>query len=305
MSTESGSSYAAAFDNVKTVIESETNINKRESDTVYITSLMHSNHVESNINNSLESLPSFDSVKLDFIESSLNYQGNYQNYVYKVMQSISNFKKLDFNKHIQMLAQELPDTNRKTLILDLDETLIHADFDGKFKNHDHIVTFKYDDEEISVPIFIRPELSSFLETVNELFEIVVFTAGKKEYADAVLNFLDPENKFFKFRFYRENCINIKNKVFIKDLRIFSNRKLENIIVLDNSMYSFTNQLSNGILINSFYHDKSDKELSNALAYLVNYLHKTSDIRSINDQIFNFSSILEQLSQKDKLKCREI
>ena len=42
-------------------------------------------------------------------------------------------------------------------------------------------------------------------------------------------YIDPENKYFRQRFYRENCISVKNKVFIKDLRIFVNRKLENLI----------------------------------------------------------------------------
>jgi Dullard-like phosphatase family protein len=126
------------------------------------------------------------------------------------------------------------------------------------------------------------------------FEILVFTASMKEYADSVLNMLDPENKFFKHRFYRNNCICVKNRVYIKDLRIFANRKPENIIMVDNSMYSFTNQISNGVLINSFYNDKEDKELFNLLNYLLNYLQNMPDVRSVNDKVFNFNSIIDDL-----------
>ena len=311
MSTASGLNSAAAFNNDKAVIETYSNSTLRCSDEDNLAQLFDEQKTENeNLTTetktiNIEKLSSFDHIKFDFIESSLNYQGNYQNYVYKAMQSISNLYKLDYTAHIKKLAQVLPDTSRKTLILDLDETLIHADFDAKYTGHDYTITFMYEDEKVNVPIFIRPNLNEFLESVNELFEIVIFTAAKKEYADAVLNFLDPDSKFFKLRFYRENCINIKNKVFIKDLRIFKNRNQENIIILDNSMYSFGNQLSNGILINSFYNDKSDKELNNALAYVVNYLHKAQDVRIINNKIFNFSSIIEQFSQATKKISREI
>ena len=133
-----------------------------------------------------------------------------------------------------------------------------------------------------------------MEAISEHFEIVVFTASVKEYADAVLNYLDPENKYFKHRFYREHCLNISNRVFVKDLRIFGNRKLENVIMVDNSLYSFANQLGNGVLINSFYNDKEDQELDNLKNYLVGYLSQANDVREVNEQIFNFSSILNEM-----------
>jgi CTD small phosphatase-like protein 2 len=136
----------------------------------------------------------------------------------------------------------------------------------------------------------------FLEKASKQFEIFVFTASLKVYADAVLNFLDPDGRIFKKRFYRENCIRIGNKAYVKDLRIFANRKLENVILVDNSMYSFTNQLSNGVLINSFYNDKEDRELFNLLNYLENFLKDAGDVRLINDNIFSFKAILESCKE---------
>lgn len=301
MSIASATHSEAAFSPMLT----QTN-SVREADTVNLAQFFDLKQNESDSKaetKNSDKLSTFDYVQFDFVESSYNSQGNYQNYVYRVMQSLSPFRKLDYKAHIQALTVTLPETTKKTLILDLDETLIHADFDNKFTKHDHVVSFMYEDAEVTVPIFIRPGLNDFLQSVCELYEIFVFTASKKQYAEAVLNFLDPDNKYFKFRFYRENCIAIKNKIYIKDLRIFANRKHENMVILDNSMYSFTNQLSNGVLINSFYHDKSDKELANVQAYLVNYLHKVPDVRTVNDKIFNFSTIIEQFTQKKQ--SREI
>ncbi len=201
---------------------------------------------------------------------------------------------MDFSDAVSKKKVILPETEKKrTVILDLDETLIHSDFKGIYENHDHVISFNSDGETFSVPIFIRPCLKDFLEHISENFELVVFTASVKEYADAVLNYLDPENKYFKSRFYRDSCMNISNKLFLKDLRIF-NRSLEQLVIVDNSIYCFANQLSNGVLINSFYNDKNDNELSNVQSYLLNYLSEASDVRVTNEQVFNFSSILSEL-----------
>lgn len=241
----------------------------------------------------------FDGIDMDYIESSLNYQGNYQNYVSSVLKSLTALRSINFSDIVSEKNILLPECEglKKTLILDLDETLIHADFDGNWSEHDHTVTFLYEGNEVNVPIILRPGLFIFLEKIAEIFEIFIFTASKKEYADAVLNYLDPENKIFKNRFYREHCINFKNRVFIKDLRMFTNRKPENLIILDNSLYSFSNQLSNGILINSFYNDKDDRELFNVFNYLEQYLQNAPDSRTVNEQIFSFDLILQEYSRQ--------
>ena len=255
-----------------------------------------------------ENISMFDSkyfenlkIEIEFVESSQNYQGNYHNYVSKSLKSIIPIRQLNFadiieEKKIILYNNEI--SSKKILILDLDETLVHADFDLKLSDHDQILTFEYEGYEVDVPIILRPGVFQFLENVADIFDVFVFTASKREYADAVLNFLDPHSRIFKKRFYREYCINIKNKLFIKDLRIFANCNLENIVIVDNSIYSFLNQLSNGILINSFYNDKTDRELYSVFNYLQQYLSKCSDIRIVNEKIFNF--ILEEYAQNPLL-----
>jgi len=98
----------------------------------------------------------------------------------------------------------------------------------------------------------------------------------------------------KFRLYRNNCININDKIYVKDLRIIKGVDLKDILLIDNSMYSFAAQLTNGILINSFYNDKNDIELYNVLGYLLNFLYKADDVRLINEQFFNFQKISNDL-----------
>ena len=133
-----------------------------------------------------------------------------------------------------------------------------------------------------------------MNEVNKHFDVGIFTASVKEYADAVISFLDPENKLIKYRLYRNNCIRFNDSFIVKDLRICKGIDLKNIVLLDNSMYSFAAQLKNGILINSFYHDKNDIKLYNVLEYLLNFILPVQDIREVNEQFFNFQQITNQM-----------
>ena len=42
---------------------------------------------------------------------------------------------------------------------------------------------------------IRPFTKECLEMANEFFEVVVFTASHKWYADIILDYIDPEKKY--------------------------------------------------------------------------------------------------------------
>ena len=280
------------------IIDMKKNKNKKINNYINI-NIPNLNESENGITNKMPSKSKsgdfeIDNVPFDFVEASYNFQGNYQNYISRVISSLSPLYNVNYQKHIQEKLVLLPEYDKKkTLILDMDETLIHSDFDCRFKNHDKTITFNFKGSNISVDIFLRPGVFEFLKTVSEIFEIFIFTASKKEYADAVLDYLDPDHKIIKHRLYRESCIPINNKVYIKDLRIFVNIKPENIILVDNSLYSFCNQPKNGVLINSFYHDKQDRELINLLNYLQNYLYDVPDVRLVNEQIFNFENLISQ------------
>jgi CTD small phosphatase-like protein 2 len=85
---------------------------------------------------------------------------------------------------------------------------------------------------------VRPFTKECLETVNKHYEVVCFTASHKWYADVILDYIDPEKKYIQHRFYREHCIKTTDNVYIKDLRVFKNRELKDMIIVDNAVYSF-------------------------------------------------------------------
>jgi CTD small phosphatase-like protein 2 len=277
--------------------------------------------------------------KLNFypLGSRENYPGNYDNYVQMTLSHIQKINKLKFEYALEdkNIYKGVPDysnqknNGKKILLLDLDETLIHADFNGEFANdktnkYDTVIKFQETEsdfeesneeneefyskrkiklekieevkKEYRVGIFVRRGAKQFLAEVSKYFEVGIFTASVKEYADAVIDYLDPHKNMIKFRLYRNNCINVNDRIYVKDLRILKGVDLKDILLIDNSMYSFTAQLANGILINSFYNDKNDIELYNVLGYLLNFLLKVDDVRMINEQFFNFQKISNDLGE---------
>jgi CTD small phosphatase-like protein 2 len=127
---------------------------------------------------------------------------------------------------------------QKTVIFDLDETLIHCNDDPDM-SCDVKVPIKFaGGDVVQAGIIIRPFAREILEKLSKHYEIVIFTASHACYANIVLNLLDPENKYISYRLFREHCIKTKEGIFIKDLRIFSNRNLKDLFIVDNAFYSY-------------------------------------------------------------------
>lgn len=99
-------------------------------------------------------------------------------------------------------------TKSKLLIFDMDETLVAAKFGDKIpKGFNKTFAFQFQDSEIQVRL--RPYLVDALDKLSEMYEMIVFTAGMQEYADEILDYIDPENKYFKKRLYRQDCIQVE------------------------------------------------------------------------------------------------
>jgi len=182
----------------------------------------------------------------------------------------------------------------KTLVLDLDGTLVHV-ADHKKDNQSH-VTLKMkveEDEHRTFGIRFRPYLYYFLEKLSKYYEIIIFTAAHASYASAVVDYIDPEKKFIKYVISRDRCLVTKNGYYIKDLRILANRDLKDVLIVDNITHSFSMQIANGVPILNYQDDPDDKELK----YFAKYLEKCAETRNLRE--FNGQSLrLDELMDFD-------
>lgn len=91
----------------------------------------------------------------------------------------------------------------KTIVFDLDETLIHCNESSDVKC-DKILPISFPTGElIDAGINVRPYTIEVLRELSKQFEIIVFTASHSCYAATVLEFLDPDHTLIHHKLYRD------------------------------------------------------------------------------------------------------
>jgi len=262
--------------------------------------------------------------ELKVVSPSKNIEGNYSHYIHGVANSLKRFIEFDYEiifskeNHDKMkyyyytspmIIEDEP--KKKLLLIDLDETLIHTEFRTKenYKELDafvkitkcYVKTFSFSDENCVyyMDVFFRPYLKMFLDEISKYFDLAIFTAATKNYADTILDYIDPNNEYFQFRLYRDACIPIQNKLYIKDLRIIKDYDPSNVILMDNSLYSFMNQPSNGMLVNSFYTNNNDTQLINAKSFLIDHIYPCEDVRKECEKWYHFTKLFYKGTSKEK------
>ena len=273
----------------------------------------NSNSNEQNYFDSIEYLQFEDNFKNYYVDSSKNNNGNYDNYISNALKLISLIPQTLLKKIPEKVKNisnsinfnSIKNSNKKLLILDLDETLIHSDvdrlLDQKKTKYDAVLNFfDLDDQQnTELPILLRPGLFEFLDYASENFDLVIFTASEKLYADKIIDYIEKDKKYFKMRLYREHCIFIEPGLYIKNLNIFKPyKKIKDIIIVDNSLFSFANQLNNGILVTSFFDDENDSFLISLKEYLT-MIKDVKDFREINKENFQFESYKENILRYSK------
>lgn len=187
---------------------------------------------------------------------------------------VSPYPDLPFEKNSYALPPKHDD--KLTLVLDLDETLVHCSTEQqRLPSYDLNFNVVFQGIDFNVFVQKRPHLLEFLKKVSEIFEVVIFTASQKLYADKLLDLLDPSRKFTKHRRFRDACVPVQG-TFVKDLRVLG-RDLSRVIIVDNAVEAFSFQLENGIPIKSWFAEPEDTELVKLYHFLVT-LQSSKDIR---------------------------
>ena len=215
----------------------------------------------------------------------------------KLSQYSAKKEKLSLN---QILFNEK--LTKKTLILDLDETLVYVS-DVKIENSPlKQIPFEYyvlDENENNINqminvenqtieqangyLIVRPGYNKFITEIKKYFdEIFIFTSSQYSYAEEIIKLID-KNKIISKIYSRKDC-SFYNDIFYKDLNKIK-KDLSRTIIVDNFPEAYLLQHFNGLPIPPFMGDPNDNELLKLIPIL-EQLSKVKDVRNYIRQIIS-------------------
>eukprot|EP00274_Cyanoptyche_gloeocystis_P002046 CAMPEP_0196658126 /NCGR_PEP_ID=MMETSP1086-20130531/27433_1 /TAXON_ID=77921 /ORGANISM="Cyanoptyche gloeocystis , Strain SAG4.97" /LENGTH=319 /DNA_ID=CAMNT_0041991553 /DNA_START=355 /DNA_END=1314 /DNA_ORIENTATION=+ len=169
----------------------------------------------------------------------------------------------------------------RTLVLDLDDTLIHSEWDRLHGWR----TIK------------RPGADAFLAYMAQFYELVLFSSGGLDHVDPILERLDPHG-YITHRLYRDSTLYTDGK-HIKDLSRL-NRDLSRVIIIDDNPTAFSMQPDNAIHIKAFKGNPADMELFDLVPFLESVVKE--DVADVRVVLKEFGR--EDVGQKFKERVHE-
>lgn len=163
---------------------------------------------------------------------------------------------------------------KKTLVLDLDETLVHAS--------DEHLPRPADFQVGDYGVLRRPGVEEFLEFALTHFEHVgVWTASTLSYALPVLGHI-VERERLTFVWGRERCTyrfdhETRDVTYLKDIRKLRGRfEKKQLLFVDDSPEKLARSFGNLIVVRPFEGDSDDRELQ----LLERYLRSIGDVANV-------------------------
>ena len=150
-------------------------------------------------------------------------------------------KNKDNNIDIPFIKKELD--KKFCLVLDIDETLSHM-INLPFGNY----------------FLVRPGVIDLLKELYSYYEIDIFTAALKHYADNILNKLDRDNIYISYRLYRCHCTYEDGKS-VKKLSLIG-RDLNKIVFVDDLKRNAKYNMKNLALVSKWIDNVYDNEIIN-------------------------------------------
>eukprot|EP00291_Cryptomonas_curvata_P004883 CAMPEP_0172198022 /NCGR_PEP_ID=MMETSP1050-20130122/27837_1 /TAXON_ID=233186 /ORGANISM="Cryptomonas curvata, Strain CCAP979/52" /LENGTH=141 /DNA_ID=CAMNT_0012874759 /DNA_START=214 /DNA_END=635 /DNA_ORIENTATION=- len=139
-----------------------------------------------------------------------------------------------------------------TLVLDLDETLVHSS-QKRLARFDWKVRVSSSSTCNTFFVAKRPHAEMFLRAVSRWYEVVIFTASLQHYADPVIDLLDPHGLVAA-----PSCLQ-QGGNFVKDLSTVRN-DLSQVVIVDNSPAAYCLHADNALPIATWVDDPGDDAL---------------------------------------------
>ncbi|CAL5218977.1 g732 [Coccomyxa viridis] len=150
----------------------------------------------------------------------------------------------------------------RTLVLDLDDTLIHSDWTrGRGWR-----TFK------------RPGAEDFLRQMAQYYELVIYTDQLPTYADPILDRLDPQ-RFIQYRLYRDSTQYVNGK-HVRNLN-YLNRDLDKVLLITANPDAHALQPDNAVKLKPWKLESGDTALLDLIP-LLEQVFRTNvpDVRAV-------------------------
>ena len=230
----------------------------------YFNLIINKSKIKSNKNNNTKKIPNKIVKKPLVISPSLYKKIQICVYVY-----YDNFKIILEKHKIKIPFLPPMDTNKYkyTLVLDLDETLVH-----------------YIEEKDRHYVQVRPFAEYFISEMGKYFELVIFTSAEEEYANIVLEEID-KYKVITHKLYRKH-VEYNDGLCLKDLDKIG-RDIKRVCIIDNDKNNFKLHADNGIEITEFLGEQDDNELDLLGDLLMSIIESNADdIRPIIKDIKN-------------------
>ena len=163
---------------------------------------------------------------------------------------------------------------KRIVIFDLDETLIHATKERLSGKEDFCFQGYY--------IYKRPKVDDFLNECSKLCSIAIWSSAEDDYVKSVSQKLLSKNIYFDFIWGRSECwmkivkkedqetgLNNKEYQFIKPLEKVRRKgyKMSNLLIVDDSTYKVKDNPKNYFIINPFLGNTDDEELETLLDFI--------------------------------------
>ena len=164
-----------------------------------------------------------------------------------------------------LISTERDKAFSKTLVLDMDETLVHSvrvpsnysvnprQDGGMFAERRGSTIFLEWPDGFLLRVYLRPGLDEFLRFCAANFEVVLWTAGIKSYADEVVKKIDTRGRLFKHVITRDSkwFHNASDgQGYVKDLSKLG-RSLDSTVLVDNSPFVCRYNFENSIIVSDW------------------------------------------------------
>ena len=100
-----------------------------------------------------------------------------------------------------------------------------------------------------------------------------------------------DNKYIDYRLFRESCLAVEGN-YLKDLNVLG-RDLKTTVLVDNSPHAFGYQIDNGIPIESWFDDASDRELLKLSKFLRQKVLPASDVTVAIREKFGSQKLVDE------------